>query len=67
MGNGGSCEVCEFWKVTNEAADKRYGICRRFPPTLANKRKVGSAFMPLNSFPSTHQDDLCGEYKRAKT
>lgn len=49
-----TCAVCRWW-IRNywpEWADKRYGACRRFPPSGEGTRM----------WPETKEDDWCGEH-----
>lgn len=50
-----TCDECEYWEEMIDGEPTRAGICRRYPPSSAER---GDTF-----FPSTFPSDWCGEFQ----
>lgn len=73
------CENCDFWVrkgETGTAKQAKVGLCHRYPPTICihlvprqtqkvigGSQQIGFEPIDLVNWPTTKEDDFCGEFK----
>ena len=58
------CSSCAFWWTERLVPDVSHGQCRRFPPELFARQRLGRVKTPGRAaWPDTARDHWCGEWK----
>lgn len=58
MRRGEVCYHCRFWLGAGPREKGPKGQCRRYPPVVTDRA-------PAGSWPTTGQNDWCGDWQRA--
>jgi hypothetical protein len=61
-----TCLTCAFWDNDTPGWEPEWASCKRFPPTTARINRTCPKQIRDYEFcyPTTHQDQFCGEYAK---